>query len=843
MPGRDWHSRHTISQCVTRIASQAVVPEAVVVALLEDEIEEIHDTGLAVARTQPPTGSLDRLWRLQRQADAMSEKDTESYWRSERALRALMAAVRKNPEWIRTAARTAESIEELRTLAWMVSMLGDERGVVLWRDLKSVFLSRFGEQGARGAVQCIDQYDDTEEIDRLAEWVVTGDNFVPAEALAALAAIDSARAFAIVENDALDRVETLAAFWLPPLLLQDSARTHEAIRKRFESSEFSRASLRWDLRDERQIGPSIIAAVVKRLDSLIADQLRAPKPDRPPVQVEHLLGVLGSVNSLDGLRALRAQADTPFADSLVQLAAQYTPHDANTLERWFIRAIQHVLLRIGGDALSRFVLLQLSSPGDWARSDIRSAATSPSPEALQLLIALASKTPADDHERVRAMDALHTIAGLGERETVVRLLETNEHLWIGPELLQLLEGAPQIDDVQLSRLLRRDTAESAGRARRLNLLSLSDRADVVERIVAEVVVETNDDIKTAAFHAIRQLATSATPVDAALKIGFAQEPEEVAHVLCAVGTEQAIDILASHLEKLDGAQISDDLAAIAAWLVTTKKRHGLARLVWQFIHSPRRRFGVATTRLYDAAGYLDAPIVLDFLHQEAFAARANNRFGAVCGLSHHRPDAAFDAASAAIASSDANRGAYADLLITIDPSRGAEVLCRRLIVERQQLVRAYICRALRSVPSEGMLQRVHAMLTSSDAYERAAACQTAGWLDFENASLRGLALRDADTMVRAFALGAVEMHQHNTRVAALLSELEGARGSDAWGLIQAVLDSANPLLLTFRDDPLWLGRALSGKPPAMILYAQQRIDDEIKEWSRKRDDVFDAYYR
>lgn len=136
------------------------------------------------------------------------------------------------------------------------------------------------------------------------------------------------------------------------------------------------------------------------------------------------------------------------------------------------------------------------------------------------------------------------------------------------------------------------------------------------------------------------------------------------------------------------------------------------------------------------------------------------------------------------------------------------------------------------------------MLTNSDAYQRAAGCQAAGWLDnFEDASLRRMALREPDAMVRAFALDGVRMHQHNKRVGELLTELTGARGSYSWSLLQAVLDSATPLLLTFQDDPLWLGGALSGKPRAMLLYAQKRVDEQIKEMSRKSEDAFDSYYR
>ena len=49
--------------------------------------------GKAERHAKPQTGSLDRLWRLQKQAEAGSEKDTQSLWRSERALRALMDVV------------------------------------------------------------------------------------------------------------------------------------------------------------------------------------------------------------------------------------------------------------------------------------------------------------------------------------------------------------------------------------------------------------------------------------------------------------------------------------------------------------------------------------------------------------------------------------------------------------------------------------------------------------------------------------------------------------------------------------------------------------------------------
>ena len=137
------------------------------------------------------------------------------------------------------------------------------------------------------------------------EWILTGGNFVPAESLAALARMDEERAFTIIEREPLDRVESLAAFWMPPLLLADPLRLRAAIRNRFGDGTLSPAWLHWELRGEKEPDPPMIVALIERTAQLVAKELTAVKSERPPVEIEHLLATLGVINSVEGTQILR----------------------------------------------------------------------------------------------------------------------------------------------------------------------------------------------------------------------------------------------------------------------------------------------------------------------------------------------------------------------------------------------------------------------------------------------------------------------------------------------------------------------------------------------------------
>jgi hypothetical protein len=830
-------------EAVRAIAEQQQVPEHSVAEWLGDTSDDIHRTGLAIARSQPQTGLLDLLWRLERAADALPDKHAQSHWKYDSTLRATLIAVRSDPIWIREATRKAGSTDELSTIVWMLSMIGDDRGSALWYELKSTYLQAFGEKGVRGVIQCIDRYGDREEITTLIRWIQDGENFIPAEALAALAAISPVEAFKVVEQRPIERVESLASFWLRPLELADDERTRSSILGRFEEKHLSPAWLHWEMRGETQADAVLIRAVADRLIAIAIGALEKPRPERPPVEIEHLLATLGAVNSVQGFDVLR-RGLPDLANVLLRLAEWYTPHDASTYERWFVRHIRQVLLRIGGEPLERFVSLQLTKPGDWPEADIRGAVTSPSDAVLSLLRRLATTSSAADEDRIQSMSAIRAIAALGDRNVVFQVMEQNDHLWIDDEIFALLACSPPAEDEQVLPVLRRVPIGAKDRLRRYRLLSITQRPDVVERMIDEFLAEEDEDVKTAALYAICQLSDSSVSVAKALQIGFDEEPEGVARILYAIGSNAALDRLECLLLSVDASTMSEDLVETAAALVNYHGRDALANQVCESARQPRRRYRLDTDQVYRAMGRAKDPEAVETLHQAAFA-EGDGRYGAIVGLAHQRPQTAFDAAAAALVSADPDRGDYAQVLIDLDAQGSTSVLCQRLLIERSARVRKRICRALRTMQRDDSLQRrIRVMLSSTGAVERAAGCQVAGWFDdFEDALLRKAAVSDCDGMVRAFALDAVQMHRHHKRVAELLVELRKASGDRAWALLEMILDSGSPLLLTNPHDVLWLDGALEGKLPAMRLYANRRLNEYFESEKREKDDVFEKFYR
>jgi hypothetical protein len=268
-------------------------------------------------------------------------------------------------------------------------------------------------------------------------------------------------------------------------------------------------------------------------------------------------------------------------------------------------------------------------------------------------------------------------------------------------------------------------------------------------------------------------------------------------------------------------------------------------VVWRFAQREHRYFWRSTAAFYEAIGYLEYEEATDVLLVDAANPRSKGRCGAIRGLVHHQPTVAFEMASAALCSNAGDRPPYPDILIDIDRLRGAEVLLDHLPHERSSLIRPYICRALRSLQHEPeVTRRVGEMLASSDVFVRSAGAQVAGWFnDFASDSLAKLSIEDVDPMVRRFAQTAVWFQAHHRRVKQLLEDLNTARGAEAWALLEVLIKSGAPLLITRRVDPLWLGRALTDQPRAMIVYAESKTAALLKKINERDEDVLKRFTR
>ena len=95
-------------------------------------------------------------------------------------------------------------------------------------------------------------------------------------------------------------------------------------------------------------------------------------------------------------------------------------------------------------------------------------------------------------------------------------------------------------------------------------------------------------------------------------------------------------------------------------------------------------------------------------------------------------------------------------------------------------------------------------------------CRIAEWLPVPEIAeaLESLADRDGAIAVRRAALDALYKHREEEAIRGLFSEFREERcAGRRWAFYVVILDSADPYLLTEREDALWLGQILTDDVP------------------------------
>ena len=118
---------------------------------------------------------------------------------------------------------------------------------------------------------------------------------------------------------------------------------------------------------------------------------------------------------------------------------------------------------------------------------------------------------------------------------------------------------------------------------------------------------------------------------------------------------------------------------------------------------------------------------------------------------------------------------------------------------------------------------------SISSSNRESVAELAGWLPIPEVTEKLEHLVEHDINVRHVALAALEQQQREKMVYALLEDFPSAMPEHQWALLVAILEVADPYLLTEREDPLWIGQIFNKDVPyAFIHHAKKMIENRKK---------------
>jgi hypothetical protein len=836
-------------EAIEAIDAHRPIPQAMIQDMLSDPSPWLQDLALRLLRRHPDATLLDRIWELRRSRTFSDDDAVDEHRYLELITDALTESARDRPSWIEPVITNTSDARDLATLLTLVAALGNETGGALWQRVKAHCLAVDSDEHLIAVTRCIERYRDIAEIPRLEGWLITGTNWLPGAVLEALAYLAPSRAVEILATEPLDRVDWNLSHILRPLVLQQPEATRKALCVSIANERMHRRRLEFSLGGAYQLDTDMIDAVLEKLLAVIAKDPDGELPyrDADAFAAETYFAILDTVASMEGLAHLHSLADSESGQALQRYAIGRI-RSSTGLPDFFLDHAHSVLLKIGGQPLGAFLTARLYHLTEWPRSAIRSVVAAPTTEALarvhELLAGARRNRAATKDEQFWLRQAcIEVIAAVNGREAALTALEDSDGA-VTETIADILANAPPVADDVFEKIAGK-LATKEDRRRTLALLALTGRPEGVARIIDTIADDggTSELLETAAF-ALAELVTKETPVEEVLRLGFTTFDELTLRALMAVGSPTAIDHVVAHL-RTRSPDVRSYSIYLAAYLVNTSGRAELAPIVWRAVRTSPRM--LLDEQLFRVVGHLADDEVEDLLVTRAFGADDTVASeDAIRGLAIRQPAIAFVATHRAVTChTNAKRAPFVDLLFELDPARALETMRDHIPSERNVLVRQHIGRGFRQYEDGAARAAITPLLDSPNPRERAAGCELAGWIDgFECDRLIGIAISDADPMVRSFAAGAAFFQRDRNRLREMLDALKMATGSQAWNLGQLLIATGNPLVILSNRDSLWIGAALDNKPRVLTAYLNQRASERRKKHIEDTDkDMRDSFYR
>ena len=232
--------------------------------------------------------------------------------------------------------------------------------------------------------------------------------------------------------------------------------------------------------------------------------------------------------------------------------------------------------------------------------------------------------------------------------------------------------------------------------------------------------------------------------------------------------------------------------------------------------------------LYDIAAESDNPDLRRQILDVAFAEHSQvimEPLRAIQGLAKFDVDRAIEAIERGLQFYPKVERELCLLLVRIAPETAAEKLLDAIItIERESLIPA-AGRALRRLDDPTVVAPSVIERMSIPSSRRESVAELAGWLSITEVTeaLGDLAEHDRSISVRHAALAALERQRRKKMIYTLLEDFPSALPAHQWALLVALLEAADPYLLTDREDPLSIGQIFKEDIPRAFIHHAKKI--------------------
>ncbi|MBI3916369.1 MAG: ATP-binding protein [Betaproteobacteria bacterium] len=834
-----------IGKAFANLAKQENVElEEAINSLLNAPSRNRQNVAIAALTAMPDARCLDRLWQLHQQhLDALEDKtDGSRYGNYEASFAALRAGIMLDPEWLRNRILEADAEKErVSALGYLLNALDHPDAPAIWKETGDALMAKVSASKPRSLLYCIARFLDREKLHFVVKHLSRSEDFASGAALAALSVLDPLAAInRLTEVKESERYFTRNN-WLPILLRAQPELTRKRIRELAEADPKGRLLVE-HLFSERpdEMDEAMLRFVLRALENDLREHLgEAVTGD--PIWLCHPLDLLGRIVRPEFMAILEAEAGGELERMIAAVACSCLRTNSNYRDH-VRESARRILILMGGEGITTLIKRELESEHFWVRhSGLKWAFVRADDGIVERLGVIAGRPiPRDANGKPKSEpyqefhQALTALAALGADPALVDALWRSGMAEVPVDLawLRVHRGSmPKTLTYQAQQTLQSTAPSEDLLLTALAIAWLSRDADLIP-VVRAALACANPEGRVASYACIA-LQELGDQSDA-----FAQLAVRLAHseinarrglkALVGLGN-RGLELVGSWLRRNAGKRTDHDSLVIRALYRNPETR----KLSVEGAVDRCLRGGFLLDPPYDIAAEASDAALREQILDKAFAARSfvtTLPLRAIEGLAKFDATRAVEAIELALQSHPTIERQLCRLLVRIAPeTAAAKLIAAAISIERGSL-RPAAGRALRRLDPQ-VVSRLVVERMASSASERKTAAQLAGLLPIRaiTAALGHLADHDSAREVRHAALLALDLHQREAHIRALLAAFPSSIPARRWSLLIAIVEGADPYLLSDREDPLWLGRILSDDVPAAFAHYADSVLRQRKQ--------------